>query len=93
MSRKLSVTEMGCGGSIDGLMAGFSKELDRIRACMQRRLHEGQKRRRGMPKDSGDHQLDLLKFALNLATDLLRRHLARISLGGGGNIKSLILQC
>jgi hypothetical protein len=54
-------------------MAGFSKELDRIRACMQRRVAV-------MPKDSGDHQLDLLKFALNLATDLLRRLLARISL-------------
>jgi hypothetical protein len=43
-------------------MAGFSKELDRTRACMQRRVAV-------MPKDSGDHQLDLLKFALNLATD------------------------
>src|ERR1700682_5920611 len=59
MSWKLSVTEMGCGGSIDGA---------RSDPC----LHAAARRR--MPKDSGDHQLDLLK---NLATDLLRRLLAR----------------
>jgi hypothetical protein len=73
--------------------AGFSKELDRIRACMQRRLHEGQKRRRGTPKDSGDHQLDLLKFALNLATDFATAAFGEDLAWGGGNIKSLILQC